>query len=255
MNQEETAKKTAQELKKWLSTLQTAKLNRNVDSMIAEMSPGLNKLSEAHIAAFVFDFRQSSYRYFNSYFPEIFQVDAELIKTMGFQFMQQVTHPEDFLKCLYITRQAVMEFAKMKSAEQQASHFRVFYRIRRKGDTWLWVMQSNRTYNGEDNMASFNVGFIVELFGNQHPFKVMGVLETPGRTLEIFPDLGTEKLSKLSYREIEILQLARAGLSSKDISAKLNITENTVKAHRKNLLKKLEVNNMVQAAAMLDNLG
>ena len=35
---------------------------------------------------------------------------------------------------------------------------------------------------------------------------------------------------------------------------KLNITENTVKVHRKNLMKKLEVRNMFQATSMLDNI-
>ena len=242
------------ELKKWLSILKTAKLNRNVDHMIAEMSPGLNQLAEAKIATFVYDFRQSNYRYFNAYFPQIFQVDAEQIRQQGFQFMQSVTHPEDFLKCLYVTKQAVIEFSKMKDVEQLSSHFRLFFRIRRPNDSWVWVMQSNRTYTDDDQQLAFNVGFLVELFGNQHPFKVIGVLETNGRTIDIIPDLGTEKLSLLSYRELEILQLIKSGLSSKEVGQKLNITENTVKVHRKNLMKKLEVRNMFQATSMLDNI-
>jgi DNA-binding NarL/FixJ family response regulator len=83
---------------------------------------------------------------------------------------------------------------------------------------------------------------------------VIGVLETNGRTIDIIPDIGTEKLSLLSYRELEILQLIKAGLSSKEVGQKLNITENTVKVHRKNLMKKLEVRNMFQATSMLDNI-
>ena len=242
------------EIKNWFSILRNAKLNRNVDHMIAEMSPGLNQLADAKIATFVYDFRQSNYRYFNSYFPQIFQVNEEKIRQEGFQFMQSVTHPEDFLKCLYVTKQAVIEFSRMKDVEQQSSLFRLFFRIRRPNDSWVWVMQSNRTYTDDDQQLAFNVGFLVELFGNQHPFKVIGVLETNGRTIDIIPDLGTEKLSLLSYREMEILQLIKSGLSSKEVGQKLNITENTVKAHRKNMLKKLEVRNMFLATSMLDNL-
>jgi DNA-binding CsgD family transcriptional regulator len=242
------------EIKNWFSILRNAKLNRNVDHMIAEMSPGLNQLADAKIATFVYDFRQSNYRYFNAYFPQIFQVNEEKIRQEGFQFMQSVTHPEDFLKCLYVTKQAVIEFSRMKDVEQQSSLFRLFFRIRRPNDSWVWVMQSNRTYTDDDQQLAFNVGFLVELFGNQHPFKVIGVLETNGRTIDIIPDLGTEKLSLLSYREMEILQLIKSGLSSKEVGQKLNITENTVKAHRKNMLKKLEVRNMFQATSMLDNL-
>lgn len=242
------------EIKNWLSILKNAKLNRNVDHIIAEMSPGLNQLADAKIATFVYDFRQSNYRYFNAYFPQIFQVNEKKIRKEGFQFMQTVTHPEDFLKCLYVTKQAVIEFSRMKDIEQQSSYFRLFFRIRRPNDSWVWVMQSNRTYIDDDKQLAFNVGFLVELFGNQHPFRVIGVLETNGRTIDIIPDLGTEKLSLLSYREMEILQLIKAGLSSKEVGQKLNITENTVKAHRKNLMKKLEVKNMFQATSMLDSL-
>ena len=248
------ADNTATEIKKWFSVLQTAKLNRNVDQMIAEMAPGLDQLAEAKVATFVYDFRKSNYSYFNSYFPIIFQTDANVIRQQGFRFMQSVTHPEDFLKCLYVTKQAVIEFSKMKDVEQLSSHLRFFFRIRRPDDTWIWVMQSNRTYSDEKQQLTFNVGFLVELFGNQHPFKVIGVLETNGRTIDIIPDIGTEKLSLLSYRELEILQLVKAGLTSKEIALRLNITENTVKAHRKNLIKKLEVKKMIQATSMLDSI-
>jgi hypothetical protein len=131
-----TADNTAAEIKKWFSVIQTAKLNRNVDQMIAEMAPGLDQLAEAKVATFVYDFRKSNYSYFNSYFPIIFQTAASVIRKQGFRFMQTVTHPEDFLKCLYVTKQAVIEFSKMKDVEQLSSHFRLFFRIcsqRREG--------------------------------------------------------------------------------------------------------------------------
>lgn len=50
-------------------------------------------------------------------------------------------------------------------------------------------------------------------------------------------------LNQLSEREIEIINLIRDGLSSKEIAAKLNIAIKTVEVHRHNILKKLKVKN------------
>jgi len=50
---------------------------------------------------------------------------------------------------------------------------------------------------------------------------------------------------KLSAREIEILSLLKDGLTNKQISEKLFLSEFTVKTHRKNIMSKMEVNNIV----------
>ncbi len=51
---------------------------------------------------------------------------------------------------------------------------------------------------------------------------------------------------KLSSREIEILELLKKGFSNKVISEKLFISELTVKTHRKNIMQKMGVTNIVE---------
>lgn len=55
--------------------------------------------------------------------------------------------------------------------------------------------------------------------------------------------------ARLSGREREVLNLVAQGKTNKEIAAALNIAENTVRAHLRNILDKLHVNNRVQAAA------
>lgn len=50
----------------------------------------------------------------------------------------------------------------------------------------------------------------------------------------------------LSNRELEVLQLVAKGLSNKEISDTLFISEHTVKSHLKNILSKLHLDNRVQ---------
>jgi DNA-binding NarL/FixJ family response regulator len=50
-------------------------------------------------------------------------------------------------------------------------------------------------------------------------------------------------VNTLTEREMDVINLIRQGSSSKDISAKLNISIKTVEVHRHNILKKLKLKN------------
>ncbi len=55
---------------------------------------------------------------------------------------------------------------------------------------------------------------------------------------------------QLSPRETEILKWAKAGKSRSEIAAILSIRDETVKSYMKNIFKKLEATNAVQAVAI-----
>ncbi|NIO69325.1 MAG: DNA-binding response regulator, partial [Anaerolineae bacterium] len=61
--------------------------------------------------------------------------------------------------------------------------------------------------------------------------------------------------SQLTPREREVLQKINEGLSNKQIGLSLSISENTVKAHVANILKKLHVQTRFQAAAYAEKWG
>ena len=66
--------------------------------------------------------------------------------------------------------------------------------------------------------------------------------------------MNTELKSKLSKTELKIIKLLEKGLSNKSISFQCNVSENTVKFHLKNIFKKLNVHNRVEAIYKLNNL-
>ena len=59
----------------------------------------------------------------------------------------------------------------------------------------------------------------------------------------------------LSPRELEILQELALGFSNKDIARMLDMTENTVKFHMKNIFKKLDVDNRLRAVSTGQEMG
>ena len=51
-----------------------------------------------------------------------------------------------------------------------------------------------------------------------------------------------------TQRETEVLELILRGFTNEKIAENLNISKHTVKAHKDNIFRKLEVSNSVQAA-------
>ena len=69
------------------------------------------------------------------------------------------------------------------------------------------------------------------------------------------PDPHADWVEPLSERELEILQLIAEGLKNREISDRLFLSLNTVKAHNRNIFGKLGVNSRTQAVARARALG
>jgi len=78
-----------------------------------------------------------------------------------------------------------------------------------------------------------------------------------GKTLPFLPEGSLYKNAGagLSGREIQILQMIREGLLSKEISDELNISLHTVNTHRQRILEKLGANNSIEAIVFASRMG
>lgn len=80
-------------------------------------------------------------------------------------------------------------------------------------------------------------------------------LAAPGGRELSPPSVGLFIESALTARELEVLELMAAGLSNKEIAARLVVTAETVKAHIRNIYGKLEVSKRIQAVEAGRMLG
>ena len=69
------------------------------------------------------------------------------------------------------------------------------------------------------------------------------------------PDPDVAWVESLSEREVEVLQLIAEGLKNQEISDRLYLSQNTVKAHNRNIFGKLGVSSRTQAVARARALG
>lgn len=85
------------------------------------------------------------------------------------------------------------------------------------------------------------ISSIVEVYGGKKYIceEVKNILAQQ----ELEDDNGTPDMNVLSRRELDIVQLIKEGLSSKEIAQRLDISLKTVEVHRYNILKKLNLKN------------
>ena len=75
------------------------------------------------------------------------------------------------------------------------------------------------------------------------------------KTGEILASAVVPADQRLTKREKEILLLIRQGFLSKEIASKLNLSIYTVHNHRKNILAKLNVDNVIEAINRAESFG
>jgi DNA-binding NarL/FixJ family response regulator len=77
------------------------------------------------------------------------------------------------------------------------------------------------------------------------------VCEEMRRTMVTFPtvDANAETADGLTVRELEMLKLVAEGMSSQEIAARLQLSPNTVRKHRQNLMDKLGLHKATELTA------
>jgi DNA-binding NarL/FixJ family response regulator len=72
---------------------------------------------------------------------------------------------------------------------------------------------------------------------------------------ELVDESGLPDMNVLSRREIDVVQLIKEGLSSKEIAVRLEISLKTVEVHRYNILRKLKLKNTASLVNFINSQG
>ena len=91
--------------------------------------------------------------------------------------------------------------------------------------------------------------------GPQFPQRLLAAYPAPKQEMDAPKPEKESWIEQLSEREIEILMLIAEGSSNKEIAEKAHLSLNTVKAHTRNIYRKLDVNSRTQAIVKGKALG
>jgi DNA-binding NarL/FixJ family response regulator len=150
-----------------------------------------------------------------------------VFKNGGFDFIYKLIHPDDIniiekIKCLLSTGKDLSEIVRLKH----------------KNNNYVWVKVEIKTFKKHiDNTPILFLGVLTDV----------SKFISPNDNIENI-NIVNQKLNlhildyKLSNREKEVLELITQGYPTKIIADKLFISFNTVRTHRSNLMKKLNIN-------------
>lgn len=159
--------------------------------------------------------------------------------------LKSLVHPEDYDKLTGTLRKKLIEKVKNYSSSQLIN-VQLSFNFRLKNNKNEFVHCLNQS-----NIIKFdNKEQIFQIFGvitNINPLKkdnsIYFTLDEFDAESNLINTTVIKEYIKITKREKEIIDLLYTGISSKEISKKLNISINTVKIHRQNLLKKLNCKN------------
>lgn len=152
--------------------------------------------------------------------------ERNLLELEFFNFLK-VIEPED--RPNYTTKCKIRAL-NSKREYQHILHRSFYLKNSSEGGLWLAVCIYNFLFEKAASITGINGKIVNTKTGES-----------------FYVDTYENCVNLLTSREKEILLLISEGVISKEIAAKLNISINTVNRHRQNILKKLKVNNSIEA--------
>jgi two-component system, response regulator PdtaR len=90
-------------------------------------------------------------------------------------------------------------------------------------------------------------GYIIKPFSDEQVLATIKLIEQKY--------YNTESIINLSYREKQVIFHIINGLSNEEIANQINLSPHTVRTHRKNIYRKLEVNNVSQMTQKISEMN
>ena len=182
---------------------------------------------------FTVDVFKERYDFASDSFAHLFGYNPTWIKTIRQQgdLLEERIHPDD----------------RMQLTECQIEHGQFIYSLPpEERNDYRQIFQFRKAWI---------IMGVMDILPDQTPIERIKRTVVNRKTGEMLPTCTVSPDKQLSNREKEILRLIRQGFLSKEIAYQLGVSIYTVNNHRKNILSKLDANNIMEAIHIVENLG
>ncbi|MDU1890133.1 MAG: LuxR C-terminal-related transcriptional regulator [Dysgonomonas sp.] len=198
---------------------------------------------------FTVDVFKERYDFASDNFSTIFGYNPTCIKTIRKQgdLLEDRMHPDDREQ---LTKFQIEhgQFIYSLPQEERNDYQQIFQiRILNAKQQYVNVISRHQVIQRDRNNKAWIVMGIMDISPDQTLSDKVKRTVINQQTGEIITSPLIAKDQQLTNREKEILLLIRQGFLSKEIAYKLNISIYTVNNHRKNILAKLNVDNIIEA--------
>jgi DNA-binding CsgD family transcriptional regulator len=250
---EQIPNKHSGDIKRIIQLYRKLNFNKDISDYLELNSLDFHLLDELEIGVYIFDYFQNNYFYINNHLSRLTGISKGEMTNVGLSILSRFIHDDDLSGVLEISRRTAEMLLKFDEAERTSCCFKMYYRIRKSDGTYSWVLQMNKYINSQNSDSPIDMGYIICLPDDQTTPRLAGFLNTATRSYEIsIQKSGTRQLSVLTRREHEVLRWVAKGVKSAGIAPLLGITVDTVKMHRRSILRKLNVPNSISAIRILE---
>lgn len=204
---------------------------------------------------FTVDVFKARYDFASDSFSTIFGYNPILIKTIKRQgdMLEERIHPDDRAQIVEYQIEHG-QFIYSLPAEARNDYQQIFqYRMLNAKDQYINVVSRTQVIEKDRNGKAWIVMGVMEISPDQIPVERVKRTVINVKSGKIFIPVLTDQ--QLTNREKEILLLIRQGFLSKEIAEKLSISIHTVNNHRKNILAKLNADNVIEAINVAGDCG
>lgn len=205
---------------------------------------------------FIVDVFKERYDFASDHFSLLFGYNPAFIKTIRKQgdLLEERIHPDDRMQMSDYQIEHGL-FIYSLEPENRNDYQQVFqFRMLRANQQYINIISRHQVVEKDKNGKAWMIMGMMEISPDQTPCDKVKRMVINRKTGEIITPVSPTAIS-LTNREKEILYLIREGFLSKEIACKLKISIYTVHNHRKNILAKLNADNVIEALNRAKSYG
>lgn len=223
-------------------------INYDVWEQDKSMLQQLSKVSRN--CTFVVDVFKCRYAYASPNFVDLLGYDKHKIAILERQgdYLESRIHPDDRAQ-LAALQIKLSQFIYNLPAEERNDYSNIYsFRILNAKQQYVRVNSKHQVLEQDRNGKAWLIIGNMDISPDQKETDNVGCTVLNLKNGEMFsPILSLTPPANLTNREMEILRLIHKGLLSKEIAERLCVSIHTVNIHRQNLLRKLGVQNSIEA--------
>lgn len=230
--------------------------NREVLQLLKQAEAIPQKLLPLKGHLYVVDYTQRRHVGLSGQTKSMVGYDPREVMDNGIEFVIELFQKDDFKIYDQSIFSQIAGFLKATPHDQHAEYvFSFNYRVRKADGRWVQLFQEGcYITDPKTNLPLYSIGMAMDVTPIKKDSSIVLSIDKKVNQngMALFTNIHTDYYypepedSRLSRREREILGRLADGLSSKEIAAKLHLSESTVVNHRKNMLKKTNTKNVAQ---------
>lgn len=225
-------------------------------SIIEKKKGDWTKLSEiSHSIVLVFDCYTNKFVFVSNNIPESYGIDYSRLIFDGHIPALEIMHPDDIHYGLLV-REKIYSLLSGFSPEEKMK-YKIVHEMRMKNvrGEYIRIIEQEQAIELDELGNIWLMLSVIDIDASHDSEITKSHLYNFETGEQIFINLSDTLEEPLTVRELEVLQMMKHGLLSKEIANMLKVSINTINSHRQNILQKLKANNSIEAVNLAQRLG